>query len=150
MQSNRWLVENVQRADLNAIEEAEAYQHLIDVLGNTQEQVAQKVGKDRVTISNSVRLLKLPIFVRAAVQEDKLTMGHARALLGLDDDRLIEVTARRVMARALSVRATEELVRAARAPKKAAPPAKSASVHDLETRLGHGRRERAGARQQVL
>lgn len=130
------LVENVQRADLNAIEEAEAYQHLVDDLGNTQEQVAQRVGKDRATVANALRLLKLPLAVRGLVQDEKLSMGHARALLGLDDDRTIEVTAQKVVARGLSVRATEELVRGARrGPQKADTPVKSANTKDLERKL---------------
>ena len=133
----RALVENLQRADLNPIEEAAAFQRLLDEFGMTQEEVAARVGKERSTVANAVRLLKLPPPVRAMVEEEKLSMGHARALLGLDDAEQIETAARQVAAKGLSVRATEELVR-----KKNAPPApaetraeKSPSVKDLEERL---------------
>jgi ParB family chromosome partitioning protein len=132
------LVENVQRADLNPIEEAEAYRRLSDEFGYTQEQLAERVGKDRTTITNALRLLKLPPAVRTLVQEGELSMGHARALLGLEDAGAIDTLARKVVGRALSVRATEELVRRERtavdepAPK---PVEKSASVKDLEQKL---------------
>jgi ParB family transcriptional regulator, chromosome partitioning protein len=131
------LIENVQRDDLNPIEEAEAYRRLSDEHGLTQEQLAERVGKDRTTITNALRLLKLPPTVRALVTEGALTMGHARALLGLEDPILIDTFARKVASRALSVRVTEELVRRERAPKRdaAEPAGKSASVRDLEQRL---------------
>lgn len=131
------LVENVQRADLNPIEEAEAYQRLSDEYGQTQEQIAERVGKDRATIANAMRLLKLPLPVRKLVQDGELSMGHARALLGLEDSQVIDSTARKVISRALSVRATEELVRRERdgAPGRPAPPQKSANVRDLEEKL---------------
>jgi len=129
----RALVENLQRADLNPIEEAAAYQRLLDQFGMTQEQVAERVGKERSTVANAVRLLKLPPSVRQLVEEKRLSMGHARALLGLETIDAIEVAARTVLAKALSVRATEELVRkqASGAEKKAPaakPAEKSASV----------------------
>jgi ParB family transcriptional regulator, chromosome partitioning protein len=134
----RALVENLQRADLNPIEEAEAYQRLSsDEFHYTQEQIAQRVGKDRATVANALRLLKLPRQVRAMVEEKTLSMGHARALLGLEDQAGIETTARAVVAKGLSVRATEALVRRTRegSPKRPAPKPKSASVRDLENRL---------------
>ena len=133
------LVENVQRADLNPIEEALAYRRLCDEHGYTQEQLADRVGKDRATIANALRLLKLPPAVRILVQDGTLSMGHARALLGLEDPDAIAAAARRVAARALSVRATEDFVRRERTPP--AKPAnseqkpKSAGVRDLEQRL---------------
>lgn len=136
----RALVENLQRADLNAIEEAEAYQRLVETLGHTQEEVATRVGKDRSTIANSLRLLRLPPAVRAHVEEGRLTMGHARALLTLESAERIEVAARTVISKAMSVRATEAWVKAeadgakGKAPAAAAQP-KSASVRDLESRL---------------
>ncbi len=105
------LVENLQRADLNAIEEAEAYQALVAERGLTQEQVAERVGKERSTVSNSLRLLKLPEDVRDAVREARLEMGHARALLGLEGADAIRRAATRVLREGLSVRATESLVR---------------------------------------
>jgi ParB family chromosome partitioning protein len=133
----RALVENLQREDLNPIEEAAAFQRLIDEFGLTQEQVAERVGKDRSTVANAVRLLRLPPSVRQMVEERRLSMGHARALLGLDEPDAIEVAARQVAARGLSVRATEELVRKRTEPAKpqALPVEKSPSVKDLEERL---------------
>jgi ParB family chromosome partitioning protein len=140
----RALVENVQRADLNPIEEAAAFQRLIDDFEMTQEQVAERVGKDRSTVANAVRLLRLPVSVRQLVEDRRLTMGHARALLALDGKEAIEIAARTVIAKALSVRATEELVRKQAAAssgadanvKKASPATKkTASVLDLEERL---------------
>ncbi|HZS38144.1 MAG TPA: ParB/RepB/Spo0J family partition protein [Polyangia bacterium] len=131
------LVENLQRADLNPIEEAEAYQRLQTDFSYTQEQLAARVGKERATVANSLRLLKLPPPVRSRVASGELSMGHARALLGIDNTAALERAAARVMSRQLSVRQTEELVRRERngAPAKKAPPAPSASVKDLEQRL---------------
>jgi ParB family transcriptional regulator, chromosome partitioning protein len=133
----RALVENLQRSDLNPIEEAAAFQRLLDEFGLTQEEVAARVGKERSTVANAVRLLKLPPPVRAMVEEEKLSMGHARALLGLDDAEQIETAARQVAAKGLSVRATEELVRKRNDPPAAPAPRaeKSPSVKDLEERL---------------
>jgi len=137
----RALVENLQRSDLNPIEEAAAYHRLIDELGLTQDQVAERVGKDRSTIANAVRLLRLPPPVREMVEDRRLSMGHARSLLGLETVDDIEQVARAVVARGLSVRATEELVRKKARPEKAArererpAPAKSPAVRDLEERL---------------
>jgi ParB family chromosome partitioning protein len=105
------LVENLQRADLNAIEEAEAYQALVEDRQLTQEQVAQRVGKERSTVANALRLLKLPEDVRDAVREARLEMGHARALLGLEGPEAIRRAATRVLRENLSVRATEAMVR---------------------------------------
>lgn len=133
----RALVENLQRADLNPMEEAEAYQRLIDEFQYTQEQIAERVGKERSTVANSLRLLRLPEAVRRMVEDGTLSMGHARALLGLDTG--LEAMARRVVERSLSVRATEDLVKQARKgdkpESKPAPAQKSASVRDLEHRL---------------
>ncbi len=133
----RALVENLQRSDLNAIEEAEAYSRLVCEYDYTQEQLAERVGKDRSTVANSLRLLKLPVETRKLVEDGKLSMGHARALLALESVDAIEVAARQVVARGLSVRATEALVRAKLGTKTPPPPAapKSASVRDLENRL---------------
>ncbi len=133
----RALVENLQRSDLRPIEEAAAFQRLVDEFAMTQEQIADRVGKDRSTISNSMRLLKLPAHVREMVEERSLSMGHARALLALPSDAEIETCARAVVAKGLSVRATEALVRKAQRPaaEPAEPSAKSPSVRDLEERL---------------
>ncbi|MCG8416871.1 MAG: ParB/RepB/Spo0J family partition protein [Proteobacteria bacterium] len=133
----RALVENLQRSDLNAIEEAEAFRRLVDEFGYTQEKVAERVGKERSTITNSLRLLRLPKTVRRMVEDGELNMGHARALLGLDSEAEIETMARNVEKRSLSVRATEDMVR--KRTQKSAPKSqqvqKSASVRDLEERL---------------
>jgi ParB family chromosome partitioning protein len=133
------LIDNIQREDLNPIEEAEGYKRLSDELGYTQEQIAERVGKDRATVANALRLLKLPGAVRELVQKSALSMGHARALLGLDEAGAIERCALKVVARALSVRATEELVRRERGEgaSKAKPSVgeKTAIVKDLEQKL---------------
>jgi ParB family chromosome partitioning protein len=133
------LVENLQRADLNAIEEAEGYQRLMAEFGYTQESLASRVGKDRSTIANSLRLLKLPPPVRDMVIGSSLSMGHARALLGLDSDADIERLARQTVARELSVRQVETLVRRERDEERAAPkpppPPPSPAARDLVNRL---------------
>ncbi len=105
------LVENVQRADLNPLEEAEAYRQLMDEFGLTQEQVARKVGKDRTTVSNMLRLLKMPEALKQAVAEEKISEGHARALLQLNDEARELALLKIVIAKNLSVRQTEELAR---------------------------------------
>jgi len=134
----RALVDNLQRTDLGPLEEAAAYQRLIDEFTLTQEQVAARIGKDRSTVANSLRLLKLPPAVRQLVEDERLTMGHARALLGFERPDEMERAARAVVAKGLSVRATEALVKKARSPapaKKPAPAEKSPNVRDLEERL---------------
>lgn len=105
------LVENIQRADLNPLEEAGAYQQLIEEFGLTQEQVADKVGKSRAAVANALRLLRLPARVRTALAEGTISEGHARALLSLENEALQEQTLNLVINKALSVRQTEELVR---------------------------------------
>jgi ParB family chromosome partitioning protein len=105
------LVENVQREQLNPLEEAAAYQQLIEDFGLTHDQVASRVGKSRASISNMLRLLQLPPSIQHAVRDRKLTMGHARALLGTPDRAFQETLAQRIGAEDLSVRAVEEAVR---------------------------------------
>jgi ParB family transcriptional regulator, chromosome partitioning protein len=135
------LIENVQREDLNPIELAEAYERLMRDHGYTQEALAARVGKDRTTIANVLRLVKLPPRVRARVIAGELSEGHARALLGAGDAAAIELLADRVVRAGLSVRATEALVRARAGRRKgagadgAADGASSASIRDLELRL---------------
>ncbi|HWX41737.1 MAG TPA: ParB/RepB/Spo0J family partition protein [Blastocatellia bacterium] len=103
------LIENLQREDLNPIEEAAAYNSLVETLGMTQDQVAQRIGKDRSTVANSLRLLRLPPEVQTLVQQEKISMGHARALLALASaERQIRL-ANEIVARALSVRQAEAL-----------------------------------------
>ena len=106
------LVENVHRADLNALEEAAAYQQLIEDFHLTHEQVAARVGRSRVAITNTLRLLQLPPAIQKMIQEDALKGGHARALLGTPDRAFQEQLARRVVNEGLSVRAVEDAVRA--------------------------------------
>ena len=101
------LIENVQREELNAIEEAEAYRILIDDLELTQNEVAERVGKQRTTVANALRLLNLPETVKAMVRERLISMGHARALLALEDAKTIELLASRIVAEGLSVREVE-------------------------------------------
>lgn len=132
------LVENLQREDLNPIEEAEGYQHLVAEFGYTQESLAARVGKERSTVANALRLLKLPPIVRGMVIDGRLSMGHARALLGLEDDAVIERLARQTASRALSVRQVEAIVRRERegAPPPAPPaPTESPAARDLVQRL---------------
>jgi ParB family chromosome partitioning protein len=112
------LVENLQRTDLNAVEEAEGYQRLVDEFGLTQQRVAEIVGKDRTTVANTLRVLQLPPSVRQMVQQGDLTLGHARALLALEDERVIGEVAREVVARGLSVRQVEARARHARPEKR--------------------------------
>lgn len=106
------LIENLQRSDLNPMEEAMGYHRLIDDFGLTQQQVAEAVGKDRSTVANLLRLLKLPASVRRMVEEGHLSLGHARALLALDDQRAMADLAREVIAHGLSVRDVERRARA--------------------------------------
>ena len=105
------LIENIQREDLNAIEEANAYRTLVEQFNITQEDVARRVGKNRTTISNALRLLKLPDEIQRDVVEERLSMGHARALLPLESAELIGNGRNEILQHQLSVRATEDLVR---------------------------------------
>lgn len=107
------LVENLQRTDLNPIEEGEGYQQLISQFSLSQQQVADAVGKDRSTIANTLRLLALPMPVRRLVREGELTIGHARALLSLGDDKRIIELAQIIVAEGLNVREVERRVREA-------------------------------------
>jgi ParB family chromosome partitioning protein len=105
------LVENLQRADLNPLEEAEGYQRLIDEFGLTQQQVADAVGKDRTSITNLLRVLTLPATIRAMVERGHITAGHARALLPIKDERRQFELANEIVARQLSVREVEARAR---------------------------------------
>jgi ParB family chromosome partitioning protein len=124
------LIENIQRENLNPIEEAHAYRRLADEFGMTQEQIAESVGKDRSSVANYVRLLRLPTEIRDHVGAGTLSMGHARALLGLPDDEAQLRLGRDVVAKALSVRETETLVKRTVAP----PPDKPDEQKDVHTR----------------
>lgn len=130
------IIENVQRADLNPIEEAAGYQMLIDRFGHTQEKVATALGKSRSHIANLLRLLSLPEDVRALVMEGKLSAGHARALITSDNASAL---ARQVVSQGLSVRETEALMKSGARPKTAKPnttPGKDADTRALEQDLG--------------
>ncbi len=105
------LVENLQRADLNPIEEGEGYHRLSHEFGLTQQQIAETVGKDRTTIANMLRVLQLPPSVRKLLQEGKLTMGHAKVLLGLDDHAKIVSLANEIVRDGLTVRELEQRLR---------------------------------------
>lgn len=138
------LVENLHREDLNPLEEAAAYQQLMEDFALTQEQVANRVGKSRSAVTNTLRLFQLPPSVQKLVAERKLSAGHARALLGSPDRLFQETTARRAVAEELSVRELEELVRAHveadqdlvedQAP-RAVPPLRPAGLVELEELL---------------
>lgn len=132
------IIENVQREDLDPIEMAEALDRLQKEYGYTQEKLAERIGKDRSTIANSLRLLRLPEGIRTKVVMGDLSEGHARALLGVENPTKMNEIADKVMRGRLSVRQTEELVRDAKpAGKKGKVEkgTKSASVRDLEKRL---------------
>jgi ParB family chromosome partitioning protein len=110
------LVENLHRADLNALEEAAAFQQLVDDFSLTHDEVATRVGKSRTSVTNTLRLLQLPAGVQQALAEGDITAGHARALLGTPDRGLQEQLVSVIVSQGLSVRATEELVRAGGVP----------------------------------
>ena len=135
------LVENVQRADLNPIELAEAYDRLLREHAYTQQALADKVGKDRVTIANGLRLLKLPQKIRSMVIGRELSEGHARALLGAPDDKSMAEIAEKTVRGKLPVRKVEQLIRAARSrgegksEKEKEKAATSPGIRDLEARL---------------
>jgi ParB family transcriptional regulator, chromosome partitioning protein len=117
------LVENLHREDLNALEEAAAYQQLIDEFGLTHEQVASRVGKGRATVTNTLRLLQLPAGAQRALAEGSISAGHARALLGTPDRALQEKLVERIVEEGLTVRAVEELVRSGGTELRVVPPA---------------------------
>ncbi|MEO7191751.1 MAG: ParB/RepB/Spo0J family partition protein [Vicinamibacterales bacterium] len=146
------LIENIQREDLNAIEEAQAYRRLGDEHQMSQEAIATAVGKDRATIANYVRLLRLPAEVRNDVASSSISMGHARALLSLPDEAAQRRVAREVVSKGLSVRDTEALVRRevtppATPPERAPDPNVKAAEERLKLALGtRVRIVRSGAR----
>jgi ParB family chromosome partitioning protein len=114
------LIENIQREELNPIEEANAFRNLLETRELTQEDLAQRVGKDRSSITNSLRLLKLPSEIQRLVEEEKLTSGHARALLSADSPDEQIAIAREITGRGLSVRETEQIVKKNRPKRHAA------------------------------
>ena len=136
------LLENIHRANLNPLEEAAAYQQLLEEFGATHDELARRIGRSRPQISNTIRLLNLPPAVQRRVAASVLSAGHARALLGLDDSSEQEALAHRIVAEGLSVRATEELVALAASadPARPSPAKRRAKPHapaltDLADRL---------------
>lgn len=143
------LIENLQRENLNPIEEAQGYAQLVGLFNLTQEDVAAKVGKSRAVVANALRLLKLPLQVQDYVRTGRLSVGHAKVILGLADDKQQLVVADRVIKEALNVRQTERIVARAQlhsgkrpGRKPATPPAGDAHLMEIENRL----RERFGTR----
>ena len=126
------IVENVQRKDLNSIEEAESYKKLIDEFGYDQEKVATFIGKSRVHITNSLRLLTLPKETISLIEDGKLSQGHAKILVGLDNAHLI---AKKIVEKKLSVRQAENLVKIYKSPRKIKSVTKEANIKNLEDSL---------------
>jgi ParB family chromosome partitioning protein len=142
------LIENIQRENLDALEEASAYREMMERHHYTQEQVAKKVGKDRATVANSLRLLSLPDFAREELVRGTISPGHARALLAVADPREMRALLSRIVAKGLSVREAERLAargRAQKAPAKprAADPELAAVERRLERHFGAAVRVRA-------
>jgi ParB family chromosome partitioning protein len=127
------LIENIQREDLNPIEEANAYHQLHDEFGLTQEEISRRVGKERSTVANFLRLLKLPETVKQRLATGQLSMGHARALLSLDSAKKQEQLADRIVKNSLNVRQTEMLASASPVPKREKP--KDVFTRDAEEKL---------------
>ncbi len=146
------LIENIQRQELNAIEEALAYKRLIETLNLTQEMVAQRVGRDRTFITNYLRLLRLPEDVQRLLEEEKLSMGHARALLGVDDVETQRELAKNIIKQKLSVRETERAIKRIinggniLTPIQIAPKREDPNLRSAETKL----RRRLGTQVRLL
>jgi len=142
------LVENIQRADLNPLEQATAYRHLMDDFGLTQEQVAERVGKSRVTVANSVRLLRLPDEIKSSLAQGQITEGHARAILALDRPDEQRGIWEAILKQGLNVRQTEEMVRrlVARPKPKRPDTSSSPETKALEDRF----REKLGTKVQLF
>jgi ParB family chromosome partitioning protein len=154
------LIENIQREDLNPLEQARAFERLASQFALTQEEIARRTGKDRTTVTNLMRLLRLPAEVQALVEEDKLSAGHARALLKLESSPVLQrVLAKRMAARRVSVRQAEEMVErrspeAKKEPLRPAPkdPNVRAAEEAMQQALGTKVRvvERKGGQGQVV
>ncbi len=136
------IIENIHRHDLNPIEEAEAYSQLANEFGLTQEKLAQRLGKNRATIANTLRLLKLPRGVKEDMVAGRFSMGHARALLGLDSAKEIEALRQEILKKDMNVRQIEDRVRHMKSPSPAKAPKKNKDIFlknletDLERKLG--------------
>ena len=133
------LIENIQREDLNCVDEAAAYQRLADEFEMTQDQIASAVGKDRSSVANYMRLLKLPEEVRADLAAGTLSMGHARALLALSEPAAQRQAAREVISRNLSVRDTEVFVKKLGSSSSAKAPRPDVGKTDIHTRAAEDR-----------
>lgn len=131
------IIENVQREDLNPIERARAYQSLADQFSLTHEDIAQRVGKSRVTVTNTLRLLNLPVVVQQTLQSGEISEGHARSLLALPSARAMEAALDSILSLGLNVRQTELLVSklSGKAPSSKKLTSRSAEAEDLENRL---------------
>jgi ParB family chromosome partitioning protein len=129
------LVENIQRAELSPVEEAQAYHRLQDEFGLTQDQVAAKVGRERSTVANMLRLLRLPAEIRSLMDSGQLDAGHARALLALDDEQVRLELAREAARRSLSVREVERRVAQLRAPVRRTAPRRDPNTRAAEEKL---------------
>jgi ParB family chromosome partitioning protein len=136
------LIENIQREDLNPIEEARAYKKLIETLGLTQETVAERVGRDRSYVTNYLRLLRLPEDIQQLVQVGRLSTGHARTLLGVDHVDVQRRIARKIIEKDLSVRATEQMVRLAGQPTAARTKRLTKEVADANVRAAENKLRR--------
>jgi len=124
------LIENIQREELNPIEEANAFKRLLEMRDLTQEEVARRVGKERSSVTNFLRLLKLPAELQRLVEEEKLSMGHARALLSLDSEERQLTLERHITSKSLSVRETEKLVKqSANGPARVGPDKSPQAAH---------------------
>lgn len=135
------LIENIQREELNPIEEANAYKRLLEQRNLTQQEVAQRVGKERSSIANALRLLKLPLEVQKLVEQEKLSMGHARALISIDSTEMQITIARESVNKSLSVREVERMVRrlevgsSGDSRKKSAPDEKDSNILAAQAKL---------------
>jgi ParB family chromosome partitioning protein len=135
------LIENIQREHLNAIEIAQAYERLMIECSLSQEEIAKKVGKDRTTVTNFLRLLKLPESIQQGIRKDKISMGHARALLALPNEKVQLRFYQKIIDGALSVRKVEEMARSygKTAGGKAAPsrqsPDSSSNIRNIEEKI---------------
>jgi ParB family chromosome partitioning protein len=137
------IVENLQRADLNPIEQARAYERLSRDFKMTQEQMAQRTGKDRASVSNFLRLLRLPVETQEQVEKGALSFGHARALLALDSPEMVLKAAKKVTALSMSVRQTESYVQGLLNPEKKAGTQKEAEAIDPNVKEAQDRLQRS-------
>ncbi len=144
------LIENLQREDLNPIDEAEGYRHLIERYDLTQEEAARRVGKDRSSVTNALRLLRLPTSIREDVAAAKMSMGHARALLALEDPADILEAREQILQKKLSVRDTESLVKKIKSFGKMPPKEKRAEVDPHMTYLAEELQRSLGTQVKIL